>query len=873
MNQKIDFNNTRLDSRVIPSFNPNTLNIQRVLQDQEAHQRFRDETVLATYVKPYQAYTSFNNSLPSNKFSQVDTTPIPADALNDGYYKTLRHGAHSEANYIIGQTILINSILKDGDWKTAEYHLGRPLTDEEKTNRSISGYRDDRVDTINKFMQAKDWKKAEAWLGRKLTAQEKTDGKVEDGYKDPSYTHYWRPPNGYGVPPLFPQQEVRGLVNSSINVNNIVDDEDNNIAAPAGRWVWGRRRLPSQQFFDNDDDNNDDGGGDEYKNNYDRAYPDLNGVVPSAPPLEEVFDNVYPDLNNNIPSAPDYSNLIEDLRNLPPPPYEIKSNNDLLNSIRAGSKLKQTVKNNKQDDLLSSIRKGAKLRKVSRPSSRRSSISNNNMLSVIQANPRFQSIANNSNIRDDNNDSWSDEDNKVSKPGLLRRVGNTLANAYGAVNRLFEDSQETKQQKAYEAQRREILAEEAKQRFTSDNWNFDNGDPSNEEKGGDSNFFFMERPQQNRVLAKMRIKPTRTQISNLNMNVANNNFTNDNNDRSKSKERRSSISNNKPLPVIKQNNNTMSQADHNALVKEAILAQQNHEINNTKGWNETPHHISLNHATRPRPSARRHPARSNRTPQNYSTPKKVEHKEHGPYSGHGNKRKRSRSRKAKFHGSGLKSVNLDDYDLDDYDLDEDEDEDDEEEPIEDEKEIKSEHPFGKKVIPSLKKNKLGRYQVLRNDQAFGIFYIDIDKLQHENILSLIRQTTRTKINGYPNQKVSDEMKLALMQLMEDVYPDFNSLTANEQLVLKDLIKRSKLNISRIKQPEIKKETVSNKNKPTKPAKSKVQHQLELWLGAIRSGVNSKELKMKIRTLLKQMYKDRMITKEKILQISKAFKLN
>lgn len=195
------------------------------------------------------------------------------------------------------------------------------------------------------------------------------------------------------------------------------------------------------------------------------------------------------------------------------------------------------------------------------------------------------------------------------------------------------------------------------------------------------------------------------------------------------------------------------------------------------------------------------------------------------------------------------------------------------------KEIKPPVPFQGKVIPSLKQNALGRYTVMRDNVPFGIFYIDNNKLQ-DNILSLIRQTTKTKINDYKNQHISDEVKFAIIQLMQDVYPDLSKVSKEETLFIKELIKRSKLNIKpppippKPKPlPEMPKAHVNHKNKVKSLEIKKLMNQLTLNLGSLKSGNVSKQLSERTRKVIKLLYQLKQLSREQVLHISKAFQLH
>lgn len=198
------------------------------------------------------------------------------------------------------------------------------------------------------------------------------------------------------------------------------------------------------------------------------------------------------------------------------------------------------------------------------------------------------------------------------------------------------------------------------------------------------------------------------------------------------------------------------------------------------------------------------------------------------------KRKRSRSR-SRFSGSGIKDNILEESELGN-------------------------------VLPNYQKNKRGRYYLARKNLKLGIIGIDELKLK-DNILSIVRLTTNNKINGYPNRSISDPLKKAILELVQNVWPDLNLLNKDEGEFIKGLVKKSHLNI---KQETPKPKSKSNKEKPL--SISEVNNRLALCLGSLKNGNNSKQLKKETINLLRYLIMNSRMTKERAIQISKTFKL-
>jgi hypothetical protein len=170
------------------------------------------------------------------------------------------------------------------------------------------------------------------------------------------------------------------------------------------------------------------------------------------------------------------------------------------------------------------------------------------------------------------------------------------------------------------------------------------------------------------------------------------------------------------------------------------------------------------------------------------------------------------------------------------------------------------------VLPNYQKNKRGRYYLARKNLKLGIIGIDELKL-HDNILSIVRLTTNNKINGYPNRSISEPLKLAILELVQNIWPDLNLLNKDEAEFIKGLVKKSHLNI---KQEPAKPKPKSNKAKPT--TIPDVQNKLALCLGSLKNGNNSKQLKKETIKILRYLIMNSKMTKERAIQISKTFKL-
>ena len=133
-------------------------------------------------------------------------------------------------------------------------------------------------------------------------------------------------------------------------------------------------------------------------------------------------------------------------------------------------------------------------------------------------------------------------------------------------------------------------------------------------------------------------------------------------------------------------------------------------------------------------------------------------------------------------------------------------------------------------LKPLTRNKRGRLIVgARDDIEFGILGIDKNKLK-DNVLSICRLTTRKKVNGLPNQRISDNVKKAILFLLQGNQPDLSEITTKDRSLIGKIIKQS--HVSGLDIPK----TIDNSTL------KELQQRLTINLGEIVSKNDSEENK-------------------------------
>ena len=141
-------------------------------------------------------------------------------------------------------------------------------------------------------------------------------------------------------------------------------------------------------------------------------------------------------------------------------------------------------------------------------------------------------------------------------------------------------------------------------------------------------------------------------------------------------------------------------------------------------------------------------------------------------------------------------------------------------------------------IEGMKVNAKGKLSPAREDVEFGIFGVDKVKLKH-GLLSIIRLKNRKKINEFPNVIISAELKMAIMECLNGVNPDLTTLSRPDQQYLQKFIKRS--HVSNLSIPKVNHNSSVRSHTETEHFFSHLQRTLEIGLGEVKSGNNSKEL--------------------------------
>ena len=159
----------------------------------------------------------------------------------------------------------------------------------------------------------------------------------------------------------------------------------------------------------------------------------------------------------------------------------------------------------------------------------------------------------------------------------------------------------------------------------------------------------------------------------------------------------------------------------------------------------------------------------------------------------------------------------------------------------------------------LQRNKRGRLCTnMRHNLPFGIFTIDKNKLTR-NILSLCRRSTNKKIGGFANQKISEEMKKVILELVQGVKSsNIENLSSDEETLINKILNRS--GVTGLKAPQ---QTYTD---------SELQNKLSVNLGELKSGNDSKSMKQETKTILNVLSRKGYFNEYQVNHISKTFKL-
>lgn len=148
-------------------------------------------------------------------------------------------------------------------------------------------------------------------------------------------------------------------------------------------------------------------------------------------------------------------------------------------------------------------------------------------------------------------------------------------------------------------------------------------------------------------------------------------------------------------------------------------------------------------------------------------------------------------------------------------------------------------------IQDLPRNSRGRIDpAMRKDIDFGKFAIDANKLNN-NILSFAYKKNHHPITGLPNVKVSANVKSVIMQLINNhgLAVDQSELTPEESKFVDHIVRKSGIKFT--------------SHVPTNG--KKLTRRLELIVGMIDAGNNSKILKNELTDILNQCLEKGLIT--------------
>lgn len=162
-------------------------------------------------------------------------------------------------------------------------------------------------------------------------------------------------------------------------------------------------------------------------------------------------------------------------------------------------------------------------------------------------------------------------------------------------------------------------------------------------------------------------------------------------------------------------------------------------------------------------------------------------------------------------------------------------------------------------LMKLQQNRRGRWVVgMREDIPFGIFGIDKNKLK-DNILSICRLSTGKKVDGFPNRKIHDKMKLIVLEMLQGVQPSISDeLNQKDFEYVHKIIKRSR--VTGLELPK------------TKFTDSELNNKLSVNLGQIKSGNNSKSLLEETKEILNILAKKGYYNQFQVDHTSKIFQL-
>lgn len=165
-------------------------------------------------------------------------------------------------------------------------------------------------------------------------------------------------------------------------------------------------------------------------------------------------------------------------------------------------------------------------------------------------------------------------------------------------------------------------------------------------------------------------------------------------------------------------------------------------------------------------------------------------------------------------------------------------------------------------------NKRGRLAPMRDDIHFGIFGIDKYKLKY-NELSICRLTTKGKIHGFPNAKISDGLKSAILALAQGSNPDVSSLSYIEKTFLIKLMTRSRLQA-------MLPEEITGKKESNLLHSSAVLDQLKnkllINLGEIHSSNDSHLLKQETSMIIMKLLEAKIFTLDQVNKIRSSYHL-
>lgn len=160
---------------------------------------------------------------------------------------------------------------------------------------------------------------------------------------------------------------------------------------------------------------------------------------------------------------------------------------------------------------------------------------------------------------------------------------------------------------------------------------------------------------------------------------------------------------------------------------------------------------------------------------------------------------------------------------------------------------------------------------LRDDIPFGMFGIDQNKLTKDNVLSVSRLASRSKIHDFPNTIVSPQLKRAIIDLSESAVgwgEATQGLHKLEVEFLKKLVKRSKVEIS-VPTTNIQSDF---KGLTQSLTPNELKMKLMINLGEINSSNDSAALMLETKQVLKRLLQKQLLSNDQVEQISSAYGL-